>query len=59
MAPEVDTRTGARTLVREISPVDPVGRLWAFWARATPDGKAYTYSTAIARSELYLIEGLR
>ncbi len=55
----VDITTGARTFVGEIAPPDPVGRRIAIWARTTPDGKTYAYSSAFARSELYLVQGLR
>ena len=55
----VDLATGARALVGEISPPDPVGRRIAIWARTTPDGKSYVYSSAFVRSELYLVQGLR
>lgn len=46
-------------LVREITPADRAGRIMAFWALTTPDGKAFAYSTNIWQSELHLIEGLR
>jgi Tol biopolymer transport system component len=55
----VDGKTGERKLVREIVPMDRAGRLLAFWAFMTPDGKDYAYSTNIGLSELHLIEGLR
>jgi Tol biopolymer transport system component len=55
----VDGKTGERKLVREIVPTDRAGRLIAFWAYVTPDGKDYAYSTNIWFSELHLIEGLR
>ena len=55
----VDTATGARTLVHEISVADWSGRWIGFWAKTTPDGKAYVYTIAVLRSELFLVEGLR
>lgn len=55
----VDGKTGERKLVREIVPADRAGRLLAFYAYMTPDGKDYAFTTVIVLSELHLIEGLR
>jgi eukaryotic-like serine/threonine-protein kinase len=55
----VNSKTGARTLVHEITPADRAGRIFGIWALTTPDGKAYAYTTQISRSELHLVEGLK
>jgi hypothetical protein len=55
----VDGKTGERKLVREIVPMDRAGRMVAFYAFTTPDGKDYAYTINIRLSELHLIEGVR
>jgi eukaryotic-like serine/threonine-protein kinase len=55
----VDGRTGTRTFVREIVPIDRAGRVKAFFALTTPDAKAYAYTTIVLQSNLYLIAGLK
>jgi len=55
----VDGRTGTRTFVREIVPIDRAGRIKAFFALTTPDARAYAYTVNVLQSDLYLIAGLK
>jgi hypothetical protein len=54
----VDLATGARTLVRELGPVDRagVGRFW--WVDFSDDEAAYDYTYIRALSHLFAVEGV-
>ena len=55
----VDTRTGRRTLWRELSPIDQAGIFIADYVRISADGAAHTYSNRRVTSRLMLMEGLQ
>jgi eukaryotic-like serine/threonine-protein kinase len=55
----LDTRTGERRFVKELTPADPVGTSGIPGIRMTPDGKSYAYSHETAISQLYLVTGLK
>jgi Tol biopolymer transport system component len=54
----VDLETGARTLWREIAPLDPVGTQTVA-VFVAPEANTYVLGTRRLLSELYLVEGLR
>ena len=55
----VDGRTGTRTFVREIVPIDRAGRIKVFFALTTSDARAYAYTVSVLQSDLHLITGLK
>ena len=57
---EVDLATGRRGRWKELRMMDPAGSISIIgYARMTPNGEAYAYSTGNMLSALYLVEGLR
>jgi hypothetical protein len=54
----LDTRTGTRTLWREIRPPDPIGVVGLDGLRVTPDGRSYVYNIRRVISNLFVVEGL-
>jgi Tol biopolymer transport system component len=54
----IELGTGARTLFREISPLDATGVEGIANARMTPDGRALAYSYYQRMSRMYTVEGL-
>jgi Tol biopolymer transport system component len=55
----LDTVTGRRELVRELTPLDPAGVFSIDPVRMTRDGRSYVYSYRRLLSDLFLVEGLR
>jgi hypothetical protein len=51
--------TGARELVREISPGDPAGLQAIPTVALSADGRSYVYGYTRALSDLYAVEGLK
>ena len=57
---EVDLRTGARTLFRELAASDRSGTgLHWLNLHMTPDGRTYVYTSTHLFTDLYLVEGLK
>ncbi len=54
-----DVSTGARELVREISPGDPAGLEAISPVDLSADGRSYVYGYTRALSDLYAVEGLK
>jgi len=54
----VDLTTGARTLIRELAPVDRAGVLNAIASGVRNDGREYTYTYQRVLSTLYVIDGV-
>ena len=54
----MDARNGAKTLVRELRPPDPVG-VTASNLTVTPDGASYAFSFQRDLSNLFLVTGLK
>jgi hypothetical protein len=55
----LDSSTGHKELLKEITPADPAGIFWPNNIFMTPDGKCYVYKLARFLSDLYLVEGLK
>jgi hypothetical protein len=55
----LDVTTGARKLIREIMPGDPVGLDSVYSVRVSHDEKSIAYSYQRSLSELYLVTGLK
>jgi hypothetical protein len=55
----IDVKTGARRVIRVLSPRDPAGVLNLGVVRVTSDGKAIAYSLDRNLSEVYVAKGLR
>jgi hypothetical protein len=56
---QLDLRTGARSLWRELMPGDPAGIAGIYSFVLTPDGQCYAYSYARYLDSLYLVSGLQ
>jgi hypothetical protein len=56
---KVDVSTGARKVIKEIMPQDPVGLDSVFAMRVSRDEKSIAYSYQRSLSELYLVTGLK
>ena len=56
---KVDVSTGARKVIKEIMPEDPVGLDSVFAMRVSRDEKSIAYSYQRSLSELYLVTGLK
>jgi len=54
----LDARTGAKTVVRELRPPDPVG-VTSSSVTVTPDGSSYAFSFQRDLSNLFLVTGLK
>src|SRR6185295_17200665 len=54
----VDLASGERTLVRELSPSDPVGVDGMIVVRCTGGGEHFAYSYGQRLNDLYVVEGL-
>lgn len=54
----MDARTGAKTLVRQLRPPDPVG-VTSSSVTVTPDGASYAFSFQRDLSNLFLVTGLK
>jgi Tol biopolymer transport system component len=55
----IDVATGARTLLHELAPRDPVGATGTVEVRLTPDGRAYAFGYLRTLQNLYQVTGLR
>ena len=55
----IDIATGARTLLHELGPRDPVGATGLVEVRLTPDGRAYAFGYLRTLQNLYQVTGLR
>jgi Tol biopolymer transport system component len=55
----VDTQTGERKLLRELSVLDPAGAISFGGVRVAPDGRTIVFSEGRRYSTLYLVTGVR
>jgi eukaryotic-like serine/threonine-protein kinase len=55
----IEVASGRRTLLRQLTPPDPIGAggIWSFVESA--DGSSYAYGVQVQRSSLFLVEGAK